>query len=797
MGEPTRDELLRTNQELKELLHQVQAELEATKSTMQMIMEVGRLGYWRWEVAPGKMHMSGNLAQILGYSSSSPILSIDMIKDMYHPEDWKKKRPILKDLRLGKSSSYRLEQRVVNQRGDWYWFLEYGEVVQRNEQGSPLVVLGVLIDISDRKLVEDELVVSNAQKRSILDNLPYMAWLKDRLGRFIYVNETYARENKFPRDFILGKTNADLFPLEEAIMYEEDDRQVLESGRTKFVENKVGDLWYETFKSPIFDEQGNIIGTVGSAREITSRKLAEEELRIAKQKAEEADNVKSEFLANMSHEIRTPMNGILGYTNLLLESTLTSQQKEYLHSIKRSGNNLMFLINDILDFSKIEANNMVLKDSDFDVEQLIFDTMDLFLPQTEDSPIQLTAKVDDRIPSAIRGDWFRIRQVLVNLVGNAFKFTKEGEVVLEVKMEEETRKDIYLRFVVHDSGIGIDKANQERIFDPFRQADSSSTREYGGTGLGLAICREIIQLMKGKIWVKSEPDQGSQFYFTAWFRKSASPEVTPSYEKFKGLTIGIWDRGSGFQLKLIDWLERMGCRVISLSREFLLSENNRDISFDLVLLHANGLLNSKDEGVLDYFQSKEKIVLYSNWYSSVKKMTASEEMKCFSVPIRRDRFYKVIDLALQKENLVIKKRKVMSGTESSDDKKSLHILLVEDNLINGKLATKMLEMVGYQVEWVKNGRQAIERIGEAPGFFHLVFMDVQMPEMDGFEATQWVRQQGYKIPIVAMTAHAMKGDREKCLEAGMDDYITKPVEREALVGMIEKWGMQEKENGRV
>ena len=554
--------------------------------------------------------------------------------------------------------------------------------------------------------------------------------------------------------------------------------------------------------APLLDDNNECVGSISVARDVTQSKRSEEALRLAREAAEAANHAKSSFLARMSHEIRTPMNGVLGMTELLLETSLTSNQRKYAETVQRSGENLLGIINDLLDFSKIEAGKLELEKVDMDLRRTIEDIVDLLAERAHAKGLELACSIPSGLPTHVRGDPLRLGQVLTNLVGNAIKFTERGAIVIRVAGVEDSGTRITMRFEVSDTGLGITQEAQSRIFEEFTQADGSTTRKHGGSGLGLAISKQLVEMMGGNIHVESALGAGSTFWFTSSFEKQETQSQQDSAPI--GMLTGVRaliveatavNRGI-LHSQMSNWgMTNRVAETPEQAIDLLAQAAARGAPYDIAIID----LGLPGVDAIEFARTiraradiaKLRLVMLTRRQADIKEAGAAGIDACLAKPVRQTVLYECLVNVMaghQPEAVAAPAPRGLAGIAQAGVRGS--ILLVEDNLINQQVALGILQMLGYGVTVVSNGREALE--AHAEGAFDLALMDCDMPEMDGFEATRQIRARerassGVRLPIVALTANAMAQDREACLNAGMDDHLSKPFSTVTLQAMLNRW----------
>jgi PAS domain S-box-containing protein len=667
------------------------------------------------------------------------------------------------------------------------------------------------LEVNERMRAEDTLSEERKVLRALIDNVPDFMYVKDVDCRFLVANLAVARQmGAKTTEELIGKTDFDFYPREVATPFFEDEQRVIRSGRAEVNREEQGldshgnASQVMTTQVPLWDKNGRVTGLVGIGRDITHLKKVQEETQKAREAAEAASRAKSEFLANMSHEIRTPLNGVMGMTDLALDTELTAEQREYLETVKMSGDSLLTVINDILDFSKIEAGKIDLEMLDFNLRDSLENTLKTLALRADEKGLELLCEVAPELPEMVRGDSSRLRQIVVNLVGNAIKFTDTGEIAVKVQLEAREGTDCICRFTVADTGIGIPENKREAIFEPFSQADTSTTRKYGGTGLGLTISTRLVRMMGGKIWVESELGSGSQFHFTVRLGVADAKEIKlgtiAPLELLRDVKVLVVEDNSTNRRILEGMLLRWHMKpaavdgaTAALAQLSAALEAGEPYPLILTDMHMPGI-----DGFALIEQIRQRPELSA---ATIMMLTSAghrgDAARCQELgvsayllkPIRQSELREAVArvLGAREHDGAIPLITRFSLQDAREPDAYLRVLLAEDNLVNQRLAVRLLEKRGHRVVVAANGLEALQAMEKES--FDLVLMDLQMPEMDGFEATAGIREKekstGLRQAVVALTAHAMKGDREKCLAAGMDGYLTKPIRPQELDQLLE------------
>ncbi len=735
-------------------------------------------------------YVNKGFEDITGYSKDE-VLKNNI--DFFHNENEDSSPAFWQTIQEGKIWTGEINNRKKS--GEVYWEkVLISPVLSKSNTISSFIAIKE--DITEKRILTHSLEESIESMKTIIENLPVGILIVNSDKEIIQANDTAAKimgykNQKEVIDAMKGSDYSEVFITQKEEHISDPTTRVVVSMLEERLEVKQNNISRSILKNiiPIRLNHNNVY--LEAFMDISAQKEVQ-------QKEAESNKAKSEFLANMSHEIRTPMNGIIGATELLSNTTMTKEQSNVVNIIGRSCENLLNIINDILDFSKIEAGKMKIEPYPFNIRSTIEYLMDQMSFKTNEKGIELISSVEQTIPSILIGDESRLIQVLINLLGNSVKFTSEGEVVLKVEVNKQISSQISLHFMVEDSGIGIPKDKLEKIFESFTQADGSTTRKFGGTGLGTSISKMLIELMGGKIWVESpnpnfawsEETPGSIFHFVLPFKidKNQAPDELKA-DKFKNIKTLIVDNHKTNVLLLKKTLNNWGIISSNVNDEKSAIDHIEDADDTQLIIIDSHVFSKVDESFLNDIKKvipDAKIILFTSnlkWNESYQFKAIDQVIQ---KPIKYTQLYNTIDsLFFNGSNgNNVPAEEVIPFVEKIKNK---IILLVEDNLINQKIAEKMLDKIGLKTAIAQNGKEAVEMITSGEYKFDLVLMDVQMPIMNGLDATRNLREKKVEIPIIAMTANAMKGDREVCINAGMNDYIGKPVKMDDLARLIDKW----------
>jgi len=782
--------------------------LQVSDERLRLALDSTQIGIFEWNLPANQLYFSSGVWSMLGYLPGVIPPTPEAWTALIHPEDLLGYRTIVEQQLKGSIPFIDPEYRVRSASGDWRWLYARSKSVSRSTSGTPLRIIGTVQDITARMVAEQALRVSQAAARKLslvaskTDNLVIIAHPD---GTIEWVNESFERVMEYPLAEIVSKN-----PVTFMVGPETNPRTVrriqaaMRHGRgisTEIVNySKSGKKYHLQLEiQPVRNEAGVLENFIAIQADITARVETEHYLRRAKAEADAASRAKSDFLASMSHEIRTPMNGVIGMTSLLLDTKLNHDQRDFVSTIRSSGEALLTIINDILDFSKIESGKMDLERLPFELSICIEEALDLFSMTAATKKIELVYHVDDAVPSWIVGDVTRLRQVLVNLVNNAVKFTPTGCISITATRlsEPDTNPSVAgpvtIEFAVTDSGIGIPADRLNRLFRPFSQVDSSITRKYGGTGLGLAICHRLCSLMGGGIGVTSTPGHGSTFKFTVQTESVPTPPGWGLPEMPVQLNYGpvlVLEDNATTQKRLETFFRCWGGRsagvtTVTAAQEFLSGNIKPSAAIiDLDIAH-----DSPGDALIARLTQKEipLLNLLPSAQSAADNPPELRKITAIAKPLR------TLSLVRGMQAIFNATPESLPPFAYSPDKRllaheiPLDILLVEDNAVNQKVALRFLDRLGYRADAVANGLEAVNTLETRR--YDLILMDLQMPEMDGFEASRQIRK---RLPldqqprIVALTANALHGDRELCLAAGMNDYIAKPVKLHEIADAIRR-----------
>ncbi len=797
---------------------QIEIKLRTNELQLNEAQHIAHLGSWELDVAANLLRWSVEHYRIFGLEPQVTSVPPETLMAYIHPDDRNRVDRALEQAYAEKVFP-NIDYRIIRPNGTERTVQANGRVVV-DDSGRILRIVGTLQDITERKQVDEQLRQSEEKYRTILERIEDGYFEVDLKGNYLFVNDSFGRISGRSANEMLGANFKKFFdPVLIQLLYDTYTNIYKTGEPLKGFEYEVtrGDgtkVFVEESVSLKRNATGQPIGFMGIRRDCTERKQIEAQLVVARDAALESTRLKSEFLANMSHEIRTPMNGVIGMTGLLLDTALTDEQRDYTETINASADSLMRVINDILDFSKIEAGKLRFETLDFDLLPEVESPVELLAERAHVKGIEIASLIESDVPLALRGDAGRLRQVITNLIGNAVKFTEAGEVLLRVSQVSNSATQAMLRFAVSDTGVGISEEAQRRLFRAFVQADGSTTRRYGGTGLGLAISKQLVELMGGEIGIESKVGGGSTFWFTARFEKQPAGRVRtrPTKANLEGVRVLVVDDNETnrrvVQHQIDSWGMQSTCAASGAEALLVLrSEAAAGRPYGLAILdmqmpEMDGMLLARTIKNDAAINSTRLLMLTSlGQRDDCETLRRAGIARCLGKPVKQAQLFDALAITMADETDVPRLSMPVHITKPGPEAvlseqaarfgatTQTRILVAEDNVVNQKVALIQLQNLGYTVDVVANGREALEALTRVP--YPIVLMDCQMPEVDGCEATAEIRRReeglSSRTVIIAMTAHALEGEREKCLKAGMDDYLSKPVKSDVLRLKLEQW----------
>ncbi|MEW5860087.1 MAG: response regulator, partial [Cyanobacteriota bacterium] len=778
--------------------------LRLIQERYELAVSSGEVGVWDWNIPTNEVYIDQTIKAGLGFTDIDIPNTLSGWRSLVHPDDREQVLNVTQAHLEGQTAQYKIEHRRLHKNGSIRWFLSRGSAFQ-DGSGKMFRMTGTDTDITERKLVQDALERERQQLQEIITTAPVAIAMFDPQMRYLAHSNKWLTDYNLEGQSIIGRSQYEVFPnIPEhwKAVYQRSLQGEAISNPEDVLEGKDGSKVYLRWAIHPWRESDGSVGGIVIVTDVINQLV---EARVA---AIEASQFKSRFLANMSHEIRTPMNAVLGMTGLLLETPLNPEQQDFVETIRLSGDALLTLINEILDLSKLEAGEMALEILDFDLATCIEEVLELLAPQAHAKGLEIAALVSPNVPTHLQGDAGRLRQILMNLAGNAIKFTSAGEVIVQAELESETPTTATIRLAVIDTGIGIPGESISKLFAPFTQVDASTTRKYGGTGLGLAICKQLVTLMEGEIGIESQLGQGSKFWLTIPLTKQLSHVASvPDVSDLIGRRLLVVDDNATNRKVVRHQAIRWGMQVdeadsaaaaLSALQEAWQQEKSYDLVFiDMQMPETDGMMLGEKIKANSALADIPLIMLTStNQRNEVHQALEIGFAAYLVKPVKASRLLDTMMTVLgtqqEKEENLPSQEPLPTTNYPLPIAHKLRILVAEDNVVNQKVALKQLKSLGYDADIAANGEEVLQLLEKIP--YDLVLMDCQMPILDGLSTTREIHRRpesffaSHRRPaIVALTANAMKQEQQSCIDAGMDDYLSKPVSKQKLAAVLEKW----------